>query len=597
MTYEYRSGSQTLELPNPYTIENRLLFSVGGVFVVAGVILLFIVRHDFLARAEGSAILPLVSGVFLLTCGVAIVAIGLKQLRFFFGRERPGGISVNMAPLQEKGRPVESMITEVAHNREGESDAARALEETIRRGALPFAEPVGPVNGILYRWYRGLIYAVRPLQNLAQKQFMLLAFVAAILVSFAVSWVLATGPGVMQWVAISYLAIAVLYILRPLFRFGRAARAGRRRAKAGLEKLDPATKAVIGLIVLAIILPVIFMNASPMNGLHPVPVTLLLLLLVGVAALLFFVALRAQLGAPPPASSSVHQVALSMNCHPAQLSEELARTLQKNWIEQIPNRHYVNKQPKINTAEQGSGSFVSEVLEETQPFPVKTRPPQSFAECRADSTRGPVLWLQLYGAALLVLSAIGLAWCAWWYTPLHLERYGADFYNDIAYIIVGFIVGGYCVNGAHALFGRFDFESLVYWVESRGSYQVASANYGNVLSDRIHTKKSLINIETATLRVWVVELYTVVFGKDGKRFIRAMLGRADDAKALAEELVAFAGNQSVVVAPTAPQDMEKMAGMAQLGTAVQGAVSRETLAAAVLHNPDLPGDGEPEAAS
>ena len=44
MAYEYRSGSQSLELPNPYAIENRIRFLVGAVFGVIGIGLLFVAR-------------------------------------------------------------------------------------------------------------------------------------------------------------------------------------------------------------------------------------------------------------------------------------------------------------------------------------------------------------------------------------------------------------------------------------------------------------------------------------------------------------------------------------------------------------------------
>jgi hypothetical protein len=144
------------------------------------------------------------------------------------------------------------------------------------------------------------------------------------------------------------------------------------------------------------------------------------------------------------------------------------------------------------------------------------------------------------------------------------------------------VIGRYCFTGAHKLFGRFDFDSLVYWVECRGNYQVASANFGNVISDRLHTQKSLINIETATLRVWLVELQSVVFGKDGRRYIRAMIGKKDEAQALAEHLIAFAGNQSVIVAPTAREDADKVASMARLATAAAGVAALEAAAGALV---------------
>ena len=583
MAYEYRSGSQTLELPNPYTIENRIRFITGSIFAVAGFALLLAARHDFLGRSYESGVFPIVIGLGLMAYGALIIVGGLTQLRFFFGRERPGTITVNMAPLQQSqpAQTHERPIPEVPSNQEGESDPARALEETIRRGALPFAEPKGPLNGVLYRLYRELIYAVPPLQRLAQKQFRIAVTVCAVLLAFALSWILATQAILLQRLAIVFFAIAVFSVLLPLDS----------EADPNPEKIRLFT---VFLVAAAVLLPALLMlfYPHPIQGLHPALATLLLLILTGSAAALFFNALRAQLGEPPPASSSVHQVAMSMNCHPSQLSEELARTLQSNWREQIPNRHYMNKQPQINTAQQGSGKFDAEVLEETQPLPVKSKPPQSFPECLADPVRRPVLWLQLFGAALLIFSAVGLAFAAWWYTTGRLETQYAAFLNLMTYIVVAFAVGRYCFNGGHRLFGRFDFESVVYWVECRGTYQVASAGFGNVLSDRIHTKKSVINVETATLRAWVVELQTIVFSKDGKRYIRAMMGRKDEARDMAEALVAFAGTQSVVVAPTSSIDVEKIAGMAQLSTSPPGAVSRETLAAA-LPNSDSPGAEHP----
>ena len=39
MSYEYGSESKLLELPNPYRLQNRLLWLCGALLVVAGVVL------------------------------------------------------------------------------------------------------------------------------------------------------------------------------------------------------------------------------------------------------------------------------------------------------------------------------------------------------------------------------------------------------------------------------------------------------------------------------------------------------------------------------------------------------------------------------
>ena len=148
-------------------------------------------------------------------------------------------------------------------------------------------------------------------------------------------------------------------------------------------------------------------------------------------------------------------------------------------------------------------------------------------------------------------------------------------------------VGGHCFRGAHELFGRFDFESVVYWLEFNGSYQAASVDYGNVLSDRLKTRKALPNIETATLQVWIVELQSVVFGKDGRRIVRGMIGRKDEAQRLAQSLAEFARDQSVVVAPSSEGDARKIAAMAAVA-APEPALPAATAAALVR------GAGRPE---
>ena len=48
MSYEYGSESKLLELPNPYQLQNRLLWLCGALLVVAGVVSLLelpLMRH------------------------------------------------------------------------------------------------------------------------------------------------------------------------------------------------------------------------------------------------------------------------------------------------------------------------------------------------------------------------------------------------------------------------------------------------------------------------------------------------------------------------------------------------------------------------
>jgi hypothetical protein len=563
MAYEYRSGSQSFELPNPYAVENRVRFAVGAALAAAGTALLFLARARLGSGWNAASLLPLAGGVGLLAYGVHVLAVGMRQLRFFFGRERPNSLAQELPPDQQ-----------------GASKAATELQEMVRRGALHFEEPKGAVNGVLYSWQRNLIYAVAPLQRHAQAQFRIAAVVLAILVSFAVSCLLVGGSPHAQWLGLLYFALTVFVVLQPMrHRSGQA-------PDSDMLPVALVAAAILGPVAMAFIAPAL----PSLGGIRFLGATLCALLFAGVGATLFFLALRAQLGEPPPVSSSMHQLAVSMNCHPSQLMDELARRLLEKWREQIPNRRYAFAQPQINLAQQASGSFGCDLLEETQPFPARRQSAKTIAECLKDAQQRWVLYLQLYGAALVLASALLVVLGAWFQDAGHALRSPSAAVNILLFASAGLFVGLHCLRGAHALFGRFDFESVLYWFECRGNYQVAALDYGNVLSDSLKTHKNLVNVETATLRVWVVELYSVVFGKDEPRLVRAMVGRKDEAQLLAESLAAFAQEQSSVVAPTARQDAQKMEAMARFSASPTRSLSVEQ--AAALLDPTKPAGGD-----
>jgi len=70
MTYDYSSESKLLELPNPYQLQNRLLWVCAAILLVAGVTSLFWARG-----AMQDSALRLVAGP--LIAGLAMVATSL----------------------------------------------------------------------------------------------------------------------------------------------------------------------------------------------------------------------------------------------------------------------------------------------------------------------------------------------------------------------------------------------------------------------------------------------------------------------------------------------------------------------------------------
>jgi hypothetical protein len=120
------------------------------------------------------------------------------------------------------------------------------------------------------------------------------------------------------------------------------------------------------------------------------------------------------------------------------------------------------------------------------------------------------------------------------------------------------LVAAFCFNGASALWGRFNFESILVWVELAGTYQRSQVGTGNQFSSKINTESEIIRSEAMTLRVWRARIESVVFGKDAPRQVTAMFSTAAETRALAEHLAAFGRSQSVLVAPGSAEDQRRM---------------------------------------
>ena len=122
-------------------------------------------------------------------------------------------------------------------------------------------------------------------------------------------------------------------------------------------------------------------------------------------------------------------------------------------------------------------------------------------------------------------------------------------------------VAAFCLQASARLWGRFNFESILTWVEMVGSWQTSRIGTGNTFSSRMNTENHVVRTEAMTLRVWRARIESVVFGKDDARQVTAMFSTDREAKALAEQLMQFARSQSVLVAPFSGEDEHRIAAL------------------------------------
>ena len=112
---------------------------------------------------------------------------------------------------------------------------------------------------------------------------------------------------------------------------------------------------------------------------------------------------------------------------------------------------------------------------------------------------------------------------------------------------------------------RSQWAALRHWIETSGVFQTSRISVGNRFRSNVQSSSTLTRVEGATLRVWVADIVSVAFGRDGKRTVIAMAAADGTAKSMVNSLVAFAANQCAVPALTAERDLACAASFGGLG--------------------------------
>lgn len=575
MAYEYSSEQAQLDFPNPYRIENILWSLRAGILLVCAVALMLLARRHLATQSMGSFVVPVVlgAGLFVLAAW-NFVRIG-QQLRVFFGRGQPAGLAAELQPDQT-----------------GSTDAARAVMQTVRQGALEFAIPAGALNGVLYSLVKNLITAPVYIQNVLQNRFSNLASYTFLMATMLVALLFTWDSPVQGWVGVFFLLLVVFMAIRPVS--GQNSQAMVRFNL--MQVLALTLVAILGPVVLGFAQSALPDLSWASFGTQALLILLVLVVIEGV----FFIAVQRHIDLPPPVSKVDTQDSISFNSDPNLLMQELDREMQRNWVHRIPNRRYARVLPDI-ALDQGTGKFKAQLMEESQPLAPRAFSKMDWSVVQAYPRFFWLMLIDVLGVVLTLMGALALV--------VFALRFNAfqDWRPVLGFATLGLslvAVGGYAFRSAHTLWGRFDFESTLTWVEMEGSYIRSKVDIGNRLQDRVFTARDVVNVESMTLRVWVMDLRSVVFGHQShgsvtRRIVTGMVSRPDEAQYLKNLVRQFASEQSIVVAPRAAEDAQRMASLGalnQLGAASQsqGALPAGTLAGAVLQGMDamagVPGD-------
>ncbi len=528
MSYEYSSSSQNFTFPNPLRQHN--LFVAGAVVVsgLTGFVLLFQARAALHNGARVDALAAAAVAFALVTLGGYLLFQVFSQLRFFFGRGRPQGLAQQLQPDQIGTSPV----------------AETYIKETLRQQALDYPEPSDPLSGLLYYLVSDLIYAPRPVRAFAERQFQAGILTLALLAGLVVSAILGGGDGggrVTGWVAIILFVISAPSLLNP--------KAGA-RAEVGINVLSVPSMA--GLIAFSVLGPVAIALVG--NALPPPPfgigttTLLLLLVLAGILHALFFTAVLRHRMSAPSTNVSMIQDTWNISVNPALISAEFMRAMQDAWWEKIPNRRYCRIDPVVNL-DLRSGQFQGSIVEETQPVPFVI---DGDGGDRPFASGNPAIITLINGYALVLTIVACVA-------SYMLTGGGANIGSLVACTLFVWALAKAAFDVARFLTLRFDFRSNLVWMDMNGTYAAAEVAQGNRYTANLHSSSQVVQIEGMTFRLWMAEVHSVAFGKDGQRFIVSMLGKPDEAAGLAKRLKDFITSQAVMVSVGSTGDQERAA--------------------------------------
>ncbi len=529
MAYEYNPNSARFDIPNPHRIENVFIGICGVACFVAGIWLLVEARTNYFERDPARFAKSIVSALSLLALAISFAYVVMQQLRFFFGRGQPADLVPSLSGDEIGYRPADGSGRQIG-------DAA-VLRQTLQQNAITYRIPKGPIDSFLYSIVRSLVYSPRLTQDRVRAQFRNLLAITFVLLLFAVSLLGIRNAAAIGWIGWFYFFLTNAVVLQPIF-------GGRLRRVQFSERL------VVGFIALAIVMPAIFASLVPPRGytLAPyidiVPVTFLILVTAFSVTLLLFRAGIANTIKPTQIAIAPHLETPSVNVSPEQIYTELKRELQRQWQEQVPNRTYMRRLPDVSARQ---GAFSADVIEETQPIPVDVQP-MTFERAFALSTTRPLVIVDVVCAALTILGVLLV--CA-----------GTRGYTSYDSLVAGgasVLVGAAGIRSANDFWRRFEFTSRIYWIDWNGTYARAATKIGALLTDRVHTEREVISVESMTLRVWVAELDSVAFNTDQDRDLVAIRGLPLEAERLGRWLSAFAYNQGSIMAPTSAVDVARM---------------------------------------
>ena len=578
MAYDF--GSQTLGISNPFKTEGRFRVITGAVLIASGVYPLMKVSEAL----QGGSVLGYIYailGFVLIADGSRHVGQGLFQLfRYFVGRSVPTSLAYNHSPSE----------TDVAEQ-EKKSGALLYKHKDLfsmlmGRKNLTFVEPVGWMPRLLHSIAPSLTFLPYPLRHLAQEMGSLVINFLAGLVLFGVVWfVVSTGLAgeVAQQITMPVMSVVLLVFFIVTWR-----NTASRIHNDGNEKLHSTGGMSFGvLLALSILVPVItgYVLDQVLNidvaTVTQIRESLLTFSVWGNLALLFGACVLVGVGIAPNLVTRLRKVTpktevseyrdnLQESIHPNEVFINVENIILTNRrYKEIPNRVYLNYDPKLQGEAAGKGSFFGELMIETQPV-LSIENEESYKDMFRCFTTALAQLCVLTGFAFfaLLLLKVGAA----------IEYYQAQGTVTTADTLPGFIsivnaakfyffgwltfhLAGKILNRAsHLFWGEMQFSSLLLFLKTEGTFTESKVSTGMSIHDSTRSENTVVR---SSITPWIIasQINSSIFATSGKsnlespRFIMCMSRDDSELDKIVAELKAFLRGRESIASITSEADL------------------------------------------
>ena len=573
MAYDF--GSQTLGIKNPFKTEGALRTLGGVLTLLLAVYVVFTVPAIFEAnKVKGYTLLAV--GFVLVVSGIRHTAVGILQLmRFFVGRTVPTSLAYNFSKSEQDAAQAEQKS--LLYSKESLHSMLMGRKNTT------FEEPKGWLARLVHSVFPKLVFLPYPLRHLAQEILAMGATLIVGLVTYAIVYFLVSNGFAGEVAKIVVMPVLSLDLL--IYFVANWTSTAKGIHNEGNSQLAKAGGLSIGVIIgLALVVPLgagVFLDGVVGSNINELKTWseehaffsawlnfVYLFISIGVVIGLVFPLLKKRMDLVTPQTEvSEFRANMQESVHPNEIFINIENIVLANRrYKEVPNRIYADFVPKLKEQAEGKGSFEGELLIETQP---------TLSEGLALPKGAKVALSAIAQVAVVVAAVLFYSSGVQLAELLHLViNIGVDnsallnnafsMVNNLLMLIFAWLTfraaGSILNNASHMFWGELNFNSLLMYMKTEGTYTESRVSTGMAIHDSTRSENVVVR---SSITPWIItsRINTSIFATSGMnnleapRFVMGMNKNDGELKEIVDEIKAFLRGRETIASITNESDL------------------------------------------